>query len=237
VANNNKLDDRVVYINRVAKTATGSSILSFSTMVAVGDRDGRVGIGIGKDQEVPDSIHKARDVAEDNLIKIPRIGTTIPHEIETEFNSARVLLKPASPGTGIIAGGAVRAVVELAGINDILTKSLGSDNPLNIARATIQALTELKDPHKVAQLRGIPVEELLARNPFGGPQEVVEEQIEAEQEDEETVDEDEADQEQTEEQSTDAEQTAETGDESSADIENDSEEDQVEEEVEAVETT
>jgi small subunit ribosomal protein S5 len=182
LASDQDLDDRVVYINRVAKTATGSSILSFSTMVAVGDRDGRVGIGIGKDQEVPDSIHKARDIAEENMMDVPRIGTTIPHEIETEFNSARVLLKPASPGTGVIAGGAVRAVIELAGIKDILTKSLGSDNPLNIARATLQALEEMKDPHKVAQLRDIPVEDLLARNPFGGPEEVIEEQVEQEDE-------------------------------------------------------
>lgn len=216
MANNKKLDDRVVYINRVAKTATGSSILSFSTMVAVGDRDGRVGIGIGKDQEVPDSIHKARDVAEDNLIKVPRLGTTIPHEIETEFNSARVLLKPASPGTGVIAGGAVRAVVELAGINDILTKSLGSDNPLNIARATIQAFEELKDPHMVAQMRGIPVEELLVRNPFGGPDEIVQEQIEEEMDEK-------SGQEET-------DQTKET-------IEEANEKDVEEEEVETVETT
>lgn len=231
MANNKKLDDRVVYINRVAKTATGSSILSFSTMVAVGDRDGRVGIGIGKDQEVPDSIHKARDVAEDNLIKVPQIGTTIPHEIETEFNSARVLLKPASPGTGIIAGGAVRAVVELAGINDILTKSLGSDNPLNIARATIQALTEIKDPHKVAQLRGIPVDELLARNPFGGPQEVVEEQIEEEEkETDEASEENQTNQEQAPE-----EESSNTDEDPT--LEKETETNQAEEEVEAVETT
>ena len=190
MANNQDLDDRVVYINRVAKTATGSSILSFSTMVAVGNRDGKVGIGIGKDQEVPDSIHKARDIAEEQMIDAPRIGTTIPHEIETEFNSARVLLKPASPGTGVIAGGAVRAVIELAGIKDILTKSLGSDNPLNIARATMQALQEIKDPHKVAQMRDIPVEELLVRNPFGGPEEIIEDQLEEEGADEESSEDD-----------------------------------------------
>lgn len=226
MANDQDLDDRVVYINRVAKTATGSSILSFSTMVAVGNRDGKVGIGIGKDQEVPDSIHKARDVAEEQMIDAPRIGTTIPHEIETEFNSARVLLKPASPGTGVIAGGAVRAVIELAGIKDILTKSLGSDNPLNIARATMQALQEIKDPHKVAQLRDVPVEELLARNPFGGPEEVIDEQLEEEQQNGAEPSDDADEQDEPAEQAEDDEESASEDDETADD-----------EEAETVETT
>lgn len=237
MGNNQSLDDRVVYINRVAKTATGSSILSFSTMVAVGNRDGKVGIGIGKDQEVPDSIHKARDVAEDELIDVPRLGTTIPHEIEVEFNSARVLLKPASPGTGVIAGGAVRAVIELAGISDILTKSLGSDNPLNIARATIKALQEIKDPHKVAQLRGIPVEELLVRNPFGGPEEVIEEQLEEETTEEDGDDESAEDLDEEPEEEADEDSTADESDEDDVETDEEDETEVEEEEVEAVEST
>jgi small subunit ribosomal protein S5 len=138
-------------------------------MVAVGNHDGKVGIGIGRDEEVPGSIEKARTDAEKELNKIPRAGSTIPHEIESEHDSARVLLKPAAPGTGVIAGGAVRAVIELAGIEDILTKSLGSDNPLNIARATLKGLKNLKNPHAVAQSRGVAVEKILADHPYAGP--------------------------------------------------------------------
>ncbi len=190
----NNLDDRVVYINRVSKAMTGGSTFSFSTMVAVGDENGRVGVGIGNAGEVPASIEKGRKNAEDQMIKVPILGSTIPHEIETEHDSARVLLKPASPGTGIIAGGAVRNVVELAGINNILAKSLGSDNPLNIVRATMKGLKNLKDPHRVAQLRGISLERLLEENPFAGPedlpaeqrQELAEEKAKEEEESEES---------------------------------------------------
>jgi small subunit ribosomal protein S5 len=141
-------------------------------MVAVGNNDGKVGIGIGRDEEVPDSIEKGRTDAEKNLESIPRAGSTIPHQIESDHDSAQVLLKPAAPGTGVIAGGAVRAVIELAGIEDILTKSLGSDNPLNIARATLQGLLNLKDPHSVAQARGVSVEKILAEHPYAGPDDV-----------------------------------------------------------------
>lgn len=172
MANNQRLNDRVVYINRVSKAVSGGSTFSFSTMVAVGNQDGKVGIGIGRDEEVPGSIEKGRTDAEKNLKRIPQAGSTIPHQIESEHDSARVLLKPAAPGTGVIAGGAVRAVIELAGIEDILTKSLGSDNPLNIARATLKGLTNLKDPHSVAQARGLSVEEVLANHPYAGPDDV-----------------------------------------------------------------
>lgn len=163
------VEDRVVYINRVSKAVSGGSTFSFSTMVAVGDRDGRVGIGIGRDVEVPGSIEKGRAQAEKEMIEVPRVGETIPHEIEVEHDAARVLLKPASPGTGIIAGGAMRALVELAGINDVLTKSLRSDNPLNIARATMEAFRQLKDPAEVAEARGIPLKRILEDHPFAGP--------------------------------------------------------------------
>lgn len=163
------VEDRVVYINRVSKAVSGGSTFSFSTMVAVGDRDGRVGIGIGRDVEVPGSIEKGRAQAEKEMIEVPRVGETIPHQIEVEHDAARVLLKPASPGTGIIAGGAMRALVELAGINDVLTKSLRSDNPLNIARATMEAFRQLKDPAKVAEARGISLERILEDHPFAGP--------------------------------------------------------------------
>lgn len=179
------MEDRVVYINRVSKAVSGGSTFSFSTMVAVGNRDGKVGIGIGRDEEVPASIEKARRKAKDDLIDVSILGNTIPHEIETNHDSARVLLKPAAPGTGVIAGGAIRPIVELAGIRDILTKSLGSDNPLNIARATIKAFQQMKDPHQVAQLRGISLDELLEAHPFAGPVESeVEEEPEPETEEE-----------------------------------------------------
>ncbi len=163
-----KLQDRVVYINRVSKAVAGGSNFGFSTMVAVGDEDGRVGIGIGKAKEVPASIHKGRADAEKTLVEVPRLNTTIPYAVEGKHDAAHVLLKPASPGTGVIAGGAVRALVELAGIKDILTKSLGSDNPLNIARATINAMKSIRSPHEIANYRGISVDELLEDNPYGG---------------------------------------------------------------------
>jgi len=140
------LNDKLISINRVAKVMKGGKRLSFSALAVTGDGNGYVGIGIGKANEVPAAINKANAVARKNLIKVPLAGTTIPHEVRVKFSAARVLLKPAIPGKGIIAGGSVRAVVEAAGVKDILTKSLGSSNKINVAKATMLALSQLKDP-------------------------------------------------------------------------------------------
>lgn len=155
-----EFEERVVAINRVSKTVKGGRNLRFAALVVVGDRNGRVGFGTGKSKEVPEAIRKAVDAAKKNLIEVPMVGTTIPHEVYTNFAGARVLLKPAVEGSGVAAGGAVRAVVELAGISDVTSKSLGSNTPINIVRATVEGLQQLKRADEVAALRGISVSDL-----------------------------------------------------------------------------
>jgi small subunit ribosomal protein S5 len=157
-----ELKDTVVNISRVTKVVKGGKNLSFSALVVIGDGHGVVGFGIGKAKEVPSAIKKAIESAKKALVRVPMAGTTIPHPVLGNFGAGSVLLKPAPDGTGIIAGGAVRAVVESAGIHNVLTKSLGSANAHNVVRATFQALIELRDPSLVARLRGKDLEEMRA---------------------------------------------------------------------------
>jgi small subunit ribosomal protein S5 len=157
------MEEKLVSLNRVQKVHKGGRTLRWNALVVVGDSAGTVGVGLGKSSEVPEAIRKAGEDAKKSLISVSMLGTTIPHPIEARYGAARVLLKPASPGTGVIAGGAVRAVVEAAGIKDILSKSLGSDNPINIARAAVKALQSLRTVREVAALRGRRPEEIADR--------------------------------------------------------------------------
>ena len=159
------LEERVVQINRVAKVVKGGRRFSFSAVVVVGDGQGHVGAGLGKAGEVPEAIRKGVEDAKKNIIKIPMVGTTIPHEVNVEFSASKVMLKPASQGTGVIAGGSVRAVLEAAGIRDILSKIYGSTNPVNVTRATIEALRGLHSAEELSARRGVKLVSRISSQP------------------------------------------------------------------------
>ena len=156
-----ELEDNVVAINRITKVVKGGRRLRFSALVIVGDKNGHVGFGTGKAQEVPEAIRKAVEDAKKNLINVPMVGSTIPHEVIGTFGAGKIMLKPAEEGSGIAAGGAVRAVIELAGVGDVTSKSLGRNTPINVIRATIEGLKQLKTAESVADMRGISAQELL----------------------------------------------------------------------------
>jgi small subunit ribosomal protein S5 len=157
------IQERVVSLNRVAKVVKGGRKFSFSALIVVGDGNGRVGAGLGKAREVPEAIRKGIEIAKRSMISVPMVGTTIPHEVRYKWGAARIMLKPAAPGTGVISGGAMRAVMELSGVKDVLTKSTGTNNPINTVRATLEAIQTMRTAQDVADLRGKTVEEIVGR--------------------------------------------------------------------------
>ena len=164
------LEERVVQINRVAKVVKGGRRFSFSAIVVVGDGSGHVGVGLGKASEVPEAIRKGVEDAKKHLVRVPMVGTTIPHEVHQDFAASKILLKPASQGTGVIAGGAVRAVVEAAGIRDILAKVHGSTNPVNVTRAALAALGSLRSAEQLSARRGVRLHARISGQPAPGPE-------------------------------------------------------------------